>query len=147
MARTGASRVDAVRIEVTGAAELRKALRRMGADVKDMTKIHREMADKVAGEARGRAPRATGNLARSVKASATQKVARVQAGNNRKKVKGRRDSNSVPYAGPIHFGWFRRNIDPQPFIYDALDRRRDEVVRRYERHVGELVERVGRETP
>jgi len=26
---------------------------------------------------------------------------------------------SVPYAGPIHWGWPARNIEPQPFLTDA----------------------------
>lgn len=140
MARTGAVSPDAVRVEVTGAVELRKALKRMGGDLKDLTKVNREAADKVAAEARPRAPRLTGALAASVKARATQKAGRVEAGSNRL-------GRPVVYAGPIHFGWFRRNIDPQPFIYDALDARRDEVVSRYQRRVDELVTRVGRETP
>lgn len=123
-------------IKVEGAKELRKALGRMGADLKDLTKINREAADTVAGDARGRAPRLTGRLAGSVKSRATKTRASVQAG-----------GRLVPYAGPIHFGWSARNIEAQPFLYTALDRRRDEVVRRYQRRVDELVVRVGRETP
>jgi hypothetical protein len=53
----------------------------------------------------------------------------------------------VPYAGPIHFGWPRHNIAPNPFIYDALDDRKAEVIDKYEAHIEALVEKVGRETP
>lgn len=28
----------------------------------------------------------------------------------------------APYAAPIHWGWKRRNIRPQPFLMDALGR-------------------------
>lgn len=108
----------------------------MGADVKDLTVIHREMADKVSGQARGGAPRRTGALARTVKGKATKTRADVMAG-----------SRTVVYAGPIHFGWPARNIEAQPFLTNALSQRRDDIVRRYERRIGELVERVGRETP
>ena len=123
-------------VQVEGAKELRRALRRMGADLKDLSKINREAADTVAGDARGRAPRLTGHLAGSVKASATKTRAVVSAGSRR-----------VVYAGPIHFGWPARHIEAQPFLYTALDRRRAEVVRRYERKVADLVTRVGRTTP
>ena len=119
-------------IKVVGAVELRRALKRMGNDLKDFTKINREAAETVAGDARGRAPRLTGHLAGSVKPRASRTKASVQAG-----------GRTVPYAGPIHFGWPARNIEAQPFLYTALDRRRDEVVRRYERRVDELVRRVG----
>jgi hypothetical protein len=56
-------------------------------------------------------------------------------------------SRSVPYAGPIHFGWPRHNIKPQPFLYDAADRRINDVVNVYEKRVDALVTRLDRETP
>jgi hypothetical protein len=37
----------------------------------------------------------------------------------------------VEYAGPIHFGWPKKRIRPNPFIYDAIDGRRQEVAQRY----------------
>lgn len=126
----------AARIQVTGAIELRRALKRMGADLKDFTKINKEAAEIVAKEGRGRAPRLTGRLAKSVRAGANQKAGYVMAGNR-----------TVLWAGPIHFGWPRRNISAQPFLYDALDARKGEVIRKYEDRVGDLVQRVGRETP
>lgn len=124
------------RIQVHGAKELRRALTRMGADVKDLTRIHKEAAEDVARVARERAPVRSGRLRKSVKARATRTRGTVQAG-----------GGAVVYAGPIHFGWPKRNIEPQPFIYDALDERRDEVIGRYEERIAELVRRVGRETP
>jgi hypothetical protein len=45
----------------------------------------------------------------------------------------------VPYAGPIHFGWPARNIRPNPFIYQVLDSRRDEVLKLYERRIDEII--------
>lgn len=108
----------------------------MGADLKDITKVNRAAAEDVAQHARQRAPVLTGRLKRTIRAGATQKRGTVAAG-----------SRLVVYAGPIHFGWPARNIGPQPFIYDALDERREEVVAKYAERVGELVRRVGRETP
>lgn len=123
-------------IEVTGAKELRRALKHMDADVRDLTRINKAAAEMVASAARERAPVRSGRLRKSISARATKTAGRVQAG-----------SRLVVYAGPIHFGWHRRHIVPQPFIYDALDERRTEVVELYEKRVAELVLRVGRETP
>ena len=47
----------------------------------------------------------------------------------------------VPYAGPIHFGWPARRIKPQPFFYDAIDGRRDEIKDRYEKLAQEITRR------
>jgi len=123
-------------IQVQGAKELRAALKRMGADLVDLTAINKAAAEKVAESARDIVPHLTGALGGTIKATATRTRGRVQAG-----------SRPVPYAGPIHFGWPARNISPQPFLYEALDERRDEVVEAYEAHIEALVEKVGRETP
>ena len=49
--------------------------------------------------------------------------------------KVRAGMKAVPYAGPIHFGWGRRNITPQPFLYQAIDRRHAEVLDTYLAHL------------
>ena len=54
---------------------------------------------------------------------------------------------AVPYAGPIHFGWPARNIEPQPFLYDALDDKADEVAHLYGLGIEVLVDKLDRETP
>jgi len=126
----------AARVQVTGAKELRKAMQRMGADVSDLTKINREAARTVLEAARGLVPVQTGRLRKSMKAGATRTRGTVSAGDR-----------LVEYAGPIHFGWPARNIEPQPFIYDALDARKDEVVDKYEAHIEALVRKLDRETP
>ena len=94
-------------------------------------RMHLEAAEKVAVTARARAPRRSGRLAGSIRPSGTQTGAAVRAGGAR-----------VPYAGPIHFGWRARNIEPNPFLYDALDARRDTTIAAYERQLRALVERT-----
>ena len=128
---------SAPRIQVTGAKELRRALKGMTDDLKDLREIHLAAAKIVEEVAREKVPVRSGRLKRTIRAGATRTKGTVQAGRN----------GSVPYAGPIHFGWPARNIEAQPFIFDALDARKDQVVRQYEERVGQLVERVGRETP
>jgi len=123
-------------IQVTGAKELRSALKRMGADLSDLRAINLSAAKVVAADAKARAPRRSGALANSIRPLATRTTGSVAAGRT-----------MVPYAGPIHFGWPARNIEPQPFLYEALDNRSGEVVQKYEDEVARLVTRVGRETP
>jgi hypothetical protein len=45
----------------------------------------------------------------------------------------------VLYAGPIHFGWPARNIQPNPFIYEVLDGRRQEVYALYADRISQLI--------
>lgn len=123
-------------VKVIGAKEFRDAMKRMSADLKDMTAVHRQAGDAVADEARQIVPYVSGALQGSIRPRASKTQVNVAAG-----------SKGVPYAGPIHFGWPSRNIRPQPFLYDALDRRFNEVVDKYEQHIEALVEKVGRETP
>lgn len=123
-------------VQVEGAKELRRALKHMNADLKDLSRVHKAAGQSVLDEAREIVPRVSGVLGRSIRLSATRTRASILAG-----------KSSVPYAGPIHFGWRRRNIEPQPFLYDALDRRRQEVADVYGDEVGRLVRKVDRETP
>lgn len=124
-------------VRVTGAAELRRALGHLGASAADLTSVNRAAAAVVAREAKVLVPKLSGALGSSIRARATKTRGRVSAGGGR----------LVPYAGPIHFGWPARNIAPQPFLYDALDNRRTEVIGRYDEAIGDLIHRLDVETP
>lgn len=97
-----------MRIDVDGARELRRDLRRMGDDLADLKDAHAAAAALVAAEAGRRAPKRTGRLAASVRGNRAISRATVSAGRA-----------SIPYAGPIHWGWAAHNIDPNPFVSDA----------------------------
>ena len=124
-------------VTVEGARELRAALRRMDDRlVRQMRDVNADAAEPVAEEARRLVPILTGALEADIRVSKGARSAAVLAGRR-----------LVPYAGPIHFGWPARNIEPQPFLYDALDARREEVADRYRRAVDALVVQLDRETP
>jgi HK97 gp10 family phage protein len=123
-------------VEVEGAKELRKAMKHMGADLKDLTKANKAAAQPVYERSKDIVPHVSGALGRTIRVSATRTRASILAGRN-----------GVPYAGPIHFGWRRRNIEPQPFLTDALAEKRQEVADIYGAYVGDLVKRLDRETP
>lgn len=124
-------------VEVEGAKELRKAFANLDDRLDDLSDVNADAARIVEHEAESLVPVLTGRLRETIRTSRTKRSSAVLAG-------GR---SLVPYAGPIHFGWRARNIEPQPFLYDALDHRRDEVVRRYEDGIDALVHRFDREAP
>lgn len=119
-------------IRVVGLAKFIRATRDIDPAVKDEVKaLNRWGAEQVVPVAQGLVPRRDGDLAGSIRAGATQRSGVVRAG-----------KAAVPYAGPIHFGWPARNIRPQPFLWDALDQRRDAIFREYEQRLNRVVDRV-----
>ena len=94
-----------------------------------MKDTHRKAGEIIAVAAKPLAPNLTGRLSSTIVSAPTQRQGRVRIGRGQ----------SVPYAGPIHFGWPARRIKPQPFIYEALDGRRDEVLKVYEQRMDQLI--------
>lgn len=123
MARSGGFKVDGLKalqkeIRKTEDVEMKKRLRL----------ANKEAAQVVADQAKVEVPRRSGRLARSIGTQASQTSAFVKAGT----------AARVPYAGPIHFGWPKRNIRPQPFLYEAMDKRIGEVRKAYEKNLGKI---------
>jgi HK97 gp10 family phage protein len=120
--------------KITGEREVRAKIRKLQDSVSknsaksDLKGFHAEGAKIVERDAVSRAPVRGGGLRSSLRSSGTQRSGVVRAGRA-----------SIPYAGPIHFGWRARNIRPQPFMYDALDARRDEVVKVFDKGVADLI--------
>lgn len=126
----------APRVEVEGGAQLRRAFKRLGDRASDLKDLHRQAAEPVAEEARAIVPVLEGGLRGSIRQDRRQSGAAVLAGGAR-----------IPYAGVIHFGWPAHNIEPDPFLYDAADRRADEVRDRYAAGIARLVDRFDTEAP
>ena len=123
-------------VEVTGAKELRRALRRMDDRVSDLKDVHDDAGALVASRGRAIAPHLSGALAGTVRHDRRVAGASVLAGRR-----------TVPYAGVIHFGWPAHNIEAQPFLYEALEDSRDDVVRLYGLGIEVLIDKLDRETP
>jgi hypothetical protein len=118
-----------IKTEILGLREVQRDLRKLGDDTKtELKDTHKAAAEIVVLGAKRLVPYRTGRLADSIRALATNTSGRVRAG-----------SASVPYAGPIHFGWPARRIAPQPFIYDAMDARVDEIRGLYDKRIEELI--------
>lgn len=118
-------------VQVEGAAQLRATLRRAGDDLLDLKAAHGRVSAYVASQARSRAPRVTGTLAGTIRSSGTKTQALVRAGFKR-----------VPYAGPIHWGWPKRNIRANPFISDAATSTESRWIRQYELAVDGIVRKI-----
>tara|TARA_R110002020_G_scaffold8879_5_gene35652 strand:- start:427 stop:819 length:393 start_codon:yes stop_codon:yes gene_type:complete len=124
-------------VDVQGGRELRRKFKEAGDDMADLKELHRRLADDVAGTAKTKVPVRTGRLRNSIRGSGTKTAARVRVGNNRKS-----GPSAVPYAKPIHFGWAAKNIKPQPFIFEALDERRQDVINAYNDQVRQIIRQV-----
>lgn len=115
-------------IKIEGLRELSAHLKKVSADLpKELKKVSKDAAEIVAAEARTIVPVRSGRLRNKIQAGATLKGADVRA-------------MGLPYAAVIHFGWKRHNIRPNPFLYKALDSRREEVIAKFEEGLHDLIE-------
>ena len=120
-------------------AKFRKELEAVGDEANDdLKKANLEGVAQVLAEALRRAPVGTrtarhhksGRLKATIKGSAAKVRGTIRAGGKK-----------VPYIFPIHFGWAARNITPNPFLYEALDDRRDEVKEAYETQIAAIIDK------
>jgi HK97 gp10 family phage protein len=116
-------------IQIEGLAGIQKALKAIDVPAKELSAVGFEAAKLVNITARQLTPVRTGRLKASIRASKVQRGAEGRAGNG-----------SVRYANPIHWGWFRHHIKPNPFMLNALDKRRDEVLQVYVTNMQKLID-------
>lgn len=117
---------DAVRVD--GLRKFTTALNNIGVELDDLKNVMGDVGEVVASAARPLTRPKSGQLAGTIRPSRTKNKAVVRAGTAR-----------APYAGVIHFGWAARNIRPNPYLYIALDKRRDEVLQRFDQEIASLV--------
>jgi HK97 gp10 family phage protein len=120
-------------VKIKGLRSVTKALESVGVPKKELNQAAKRSAGRVVNEAKTLAPVRSGKLRDSIRISATlTKGVSIKAG-----------SLSIPYANPIHWGWFKRNIKPQPFFIKAIGLTRDDV---YQDYLKELEQLMVRET-
>ncbi|MFF2406719.1 HK97-gp10 family putative phage morphogenesis protein [Streptomyces sp. NPDC058092] len=129
-------------VQVEGLNDLKKALRQLkdrdlNKKVRDANKAAAEI---VRPEAQHLAPRHTrtskdnkkyrpGKLAKSVKVQASANSAAIKAGTK----------SRTPYAGAIHFGFPRRGIHANRFLYRAMARNSEAVSETYQREITDVL--------
>jgi hypothetical protein len=129
-------------VEAQGMRQLRRRLSMLDKEFDDLKGLHQDLAEIVMNRALALAPVRTGRLKQSIRAAGTQTAGRVRAGFKR-----------VPYAGPVHFGWATRPdaakgwrggpIHPNPFLYDALDERHNQVFETYFEGIKKIQRKAG----
>lgn len=128
-------------VKVKGLKQATKALQAIGAPRQEIKEAGKEAGNIVANTARGLAPVRSGRLRDSIRVKTNPNGSvKVEAGNNRT---GR---TGVPYANPIHWGWFydkknfiKKNIKPNPFFNKALGYTRQQVLDTYFRNMDLLI--------
>jgi HK97 gp10 family phage protein len=121
-------------LKVKNLREINRLLKAVGVPAEAVKKAGKESAQAVINEARALVPVRSGKLRDSIRLGATARgVITINAGNNRTGKSG------IPYANPIHWGWFRRGIAPQPFFAKALGYTREEIYQNYFEQLEKLI--------
>jgi hypothetical protein len=118
-------------LKVQGLKQALRALQDIGVPAAEIKAAGTQSGELVANQARSIVPIRTGRLRDSIRVSKALSKISISAGNNTK----------VPYANPIHWGWFRRHIKPQPFFVKALGLTRDQVYQNYYRTLDTLIKK------
>jgi hypothetical protein len=127
-------------IQIEGLNELFRALKAVGTPVEAIKEANKE-----AGQLVVRTARNTANFTKSGKSTGDLRNS-IRVGPATTNVKVRAGSKRLPYANPIHWGWFydrkrnfRRNILPNPFMSKALGYTRDEILDTYTKNLKKLI--------
>jgi hypothetical protein len=121
-------------VKVKNLREINRALEAIGVPKEAVKDAGKESGELVANEARSLVPVRTGNLRNSIRVGATARgKITILAGNNRT------SKSAVPYANPIHWGWFKKHIRPQPFFVRALGYTRSEIYDNYFKQMEKLI--------
>lgn len=118
-------------VRIEGLDELVRTMRRAGDDLSDLKDANTRAANIVAARAEQLAPKRTGRLAGNIRPAKQAGRARVMAG-----------SSSVPYAGPIHWGWPARHIAENPFLSNAAVETQPEWLTAYTEDVQTALDKV-----
>ena len=116
-------------IKVTNMREINRALKNVGVPASAVKDAGKKAAESVISEAKALVPVRSGKLRNSIRSGATA----------RGKVTVRAGGARVPYANPIHWGWYKRKIAPQPFFIKALGYTRAEIYNTYFEQLEKLI--------
>lgn len=119
-------------IGVIGLKEFIKTLQALGVEVNDLKAAWGRIGNIVVKEAQSRAPKVSGALAGSIRASNAKGGATVRAGRAR-----------VPYAAVQHWGWPGHNIEGTYYLTNAADAKRAEVIEAVSDELERLLRQLG----
>lgn len=127
---------DFTKVIIQGVEQAQRDLRKFQQQEirKQVRRANLEAAQAAVPFAQAEAPRRSGALAGDISASATASAGKLRAGKGGKK--------TGLYAGPIHFGWFRHHIRPNPFLQRGADKASSAIRAVYERAMNRAVNRI-----
>jgi HK97 gp10 family phage protein len=124
-------------LTVDGMVGLLKALQAVGTPIEAIREANEAVGGMVLRTAKNIAPVRSGDLRRTIKLGKATTHIKIRAG-----------LKSVPYANPIHWGWFydkknfiTKNIKPNPFMARALGYNRDEILTKYVSEMKKLIDK------
>ena len=125
-------------IKVQGLNQALRALKAIGTPVEEVQAAAQQAGEIVASQSRSLVPVRSGKLRATIRSKRQARKVLISAGNNK----------SVPYANPIHWGWYydrnnfvKKNIKPNPFFAKALGLTRKEVYETYFININKLFNR------
>ena len=118
-------------VRVKGVKQLSRDLREFSGGVAELKDANEKAGKIVVAEAQHRAPRVSGRLAKSTKATRAPHRVKITGGGAR-----------VPYGPVIHWGWPKRNITPHPFITDAAYDTQPQWLDEYRAEIARLADKV-----
>lgn len=118
-------------IQVKGARELARSLRRAGVQVQDLKAANERVGLIVVTRAKALAPSVSGAMAGSIRASRKQAGVSVRAG-----------GGTVPYAAVIQWGWAARNITPAYYLTNGLAQSQQAALDAYYAEVDKLLDSI-----
>lgn len=125
-------------IKVQGLQDALKALKAIGTPTAEVSAAAQQAGEIVASMSRTLVPVKSGKLRATIKSKKQARKVLVSAGNN----------TTVPYANPIHWGWYydknnfvKKNIMPNPFFAKALGLTRQQVYENYFNSINKLFNR------
>jgi hypothetical protein len=119
-------------VRVTGLNKLTRELQGLGLEVDDLKEAFSDIAADAADKAAQFAPRRSGKLAGTIRGNRAKNKAVVTAGRGK-----------VRYAGPINYGWPKRNIRADGFMQRADDAVRPTVVERLTQNIQRVIDSRG----
>lgn len=115
-------------VKITGLSKLNRALTAAGNDSSDMKVLMHEIGTMVIRAANP--PVLTGRLSQSLKAGKGKTKAVVRAGGAR-----------IPYGPVIHYGNSARNIEPNPFLLNAMQQQRQSIIHMIDNGIKDIMRR------
>jgi hypothetical protein len=131
-------------IKVEGLRDALAALKAIGTPTAEISAAAQQAGEIVANMSRSLVPVRSGRLRATIKSRKQARKVLVSAGNN----------TTVPYANPIHFGWYydknnfvKKNILPNPFFSKALGITRQQVYETYFMNINKLANKYYKNLP